>query len=217
MRPRPQPPAVYPIADHDALGGGDEALARAVAGLAAAGAAWIQVRAKRVGDRRLHQLLAAACRVAAERGARIWVNDRPDLAALLPVAGVHLGQDDLPPRAARAVVGDDVWIGASTHDAEQARRAAEDEDVDVVAVGPVFATASKTAPEPVVGLDLVARARRLTDKPLVAIGGIDETNIARVMAAGADCVAAIGAVCRPPLAAVGERLRALERAAEAGR
>lgn len=199
-RPRPVPPPIYPIADHE----------RTVGELAAAGAGWIQIRAKHAGDRRLYDLVEASCRVAARHGARIWVNDRPDLAALLPVAGVHLGQDDLPPRAARAVVGPEMWIGASTHNAEQVRRAAEDEDVDVVAVGPVFATSSKEAPDPVVGLELLERARGWTDKPLVAIGGIDEGNVARVLAAGADCAAVIGAVGRPP---VGERLRALERAA----
>lgn len=219
MRPPPTPPAVYPIADLDALGGDREAVPRAVAELAAAGARWIQVRAKGVGDRRLYELVAACCRLTAGSGALLWVNDRPDVAALLPVAGVHLGQDDLPPRAARAVVGPDVWIGASTHDEEQVARAAADEDVDVVALGPVFATRSKAAPEPVVGLERLARARRETKKPLVAIGGIGRESVARVLAAGADAAAVIGAVCRPGAGEAGgiaDRLRGLERAAAEG-
>lgn len=205
----PTPPTIYPIADHDALAG---EVVPAVAGLAEAGAGWIQVRAKKVGERLRYELVRDACRVAARHGAAIWVDDRVDLAALLPVAGVHLGQDDLPPRAARAVVGPRVWIGASTHDEEQLRRAAADDDVDVVAIGPVFPTSSKAEPDPVVGLELVRRARRWTTKPLVAIGGIGLDNVRGVLDAGADSAAAIGAVCRAG-AAPGARLRALCEAA----
>jgi len=117
----------------------------------------------------------------------------------VPAAGVHLGQRDLPPAAARRVVGPDCRIGLSTHDDEQLAAAAADPDVDLVAVGPVFPTASKASPDPVVGLGFVRRARAATSKPLVAIGGIDAGNLAQVLAAGADEVAVLSALCRGDL------------------
>ena len=211
MRRPPRPPRVYAIADADALGA--LPIAEAVAAMAEAGVGWIQVRAKRLPGERFYEAVGAACRVAAQRGAELWVNDRADLAALLPVAGVHLGQTDLEPRLARRAVGDELWIGLSTHDEEQLAAAAGDPDVDVVAVGPVFATSGKRDPDPVVGLELVRRARRLTRKPVVAIGGIDASNIQAVLAAGADAAAVLGAVCRGDVAANSRRL--LAAAAEA--
>jgi len=211
MRRPPRPPRVYAIADADALGA--LPIPEAVAAMAEAGVGWIQVRAKRLPGERFHEAVAAACREAARRGAELWVNDRADLAALLPVAGVHLGQSDLEPRLARRAVGDELWIGLSTHDEEQLAAAAGDPDVDVVAVGPVFATSGKRDPDPVVGLELVRRARRLTRKPVVAIGGIDASNIRAVLAAGADAAAVLGAVCRGDVAANSRRL--LAAAAEA--
>jgi thiamine-phosphate pyrophosphorylase len=124
------------------------------------------------------------------------VDDRADLAALFPVDGVHVGQRDLPPAAARRVVGGGVRIGLSTHDEEQLAAADADPAVDVIAVGPVFPTTGKEDPDPVVGLSFVRRARERTRKPLVAIGGIDAGNVAEVLAAGADAAAVLGAVCR---------------------
>ena len=147
-------------------------------------------------DRSLYRELEATCRVLEGSGVELWIDDRADLAALFPLAGVHLGQRDLPPQPARTLVGDDLWIGRSTHDGEQVREADEDTEVDVVAVGPVYSTTGKEHPDPVVGLDLVRTARRLTTKPLVAIGGIDDRRIGETLAAGADCVAVLGAACR---------------------
>jgi len=141
-------------------------------------------------------LAEACCRAVEGSGVTLWVDDRVDVAALLPVGGVHLGQSDLPPSAARALLPSATLIGASTHDLAQLAAAAADVAVDVIAVGPVFPTRSKAAPDPVVGLDGVREARRFTGKPLVAIGGIDETNLAAVLAAGADAVAVLAAVCR---------------------
>jgi thiamine-phosphate pyrophosphorylase len=216
-RPRPRPPAVYAIADAAALG--ERPLDVAVAAMAAAGVRWIQVRVKPrppaapPSDRELFALHAAAVAAVAGTDAALWVDDRADLAALFPVAGLHLGQRDLPPAAARPLVGDSLWIGLSTHDPAQLAAAAEDPEVDVVAVGPVFATRGKERPDPPVGLDFVRRARRATDKPLVAIGGIDETNLAAVLDAGADSVAVLGAACRGDVAAACGRLLAAARAA----
>lgn len=172
----------------------------------AAGVEWLQLRAKRLGAAELFagvERLLGSSRDAADR---IWVNDRPDVAALVPVLGVHLGQSDLPPQAARHVVGDGCRIGLSTHSLEQVEQAERDPAVDLVAVGPVFSTASKENADPVVGLELVRRARLATGKPIVAIGGIDGERAGEVLDAGADSVALIGALARGD---VGENCRRL--------
>ena len=138
------------------------------------------------------------------QGVSLIVNDRPDVAALADAAGVHVGQDDLNPEQARAVVGKEMWVGISTHNLEQFRRAVST-SADYIAVGPIFATTSKANPDPVVGLDLIRLVRSLTDKPIVAIGGITLESAASVIAAGADSVAVIrDVVCA---ADPGERAR----------
>ena len=123
-------------------------------------------------------------------GASLVVNDRPDIAVLAGAAGVHVGQEDLQPEQARAVVGEKVWIGTSTHNLAQFRQAAGT-SADYIAVGPIFPTSSKANPDPVVGLDLIRQVRRLTEKPIVAIGGISLERAASVIEAGADSVAVI--------------------------
>jgi len=123
--------------------------------------------------------------------------------------GVHVGREDLPPAAARTVVGDACWIGSSTHDLEQVSAADVDADVDLIALGPIFATRHKDAPDPVVGVEALAHARGLTAKPLVAIGGIGAENVADVLAAGADAAVLLGAVCSGDVAANCDRLMAL--------
>jgi thiamine-phosphate pyrophosphorylase len=186
--------AVYAIADARALGA--TPLPAAVAEMASAGIGWIQVRAKELSGSAWYEALAGCCRALEGSGVRLWVDDRADLAALFPVAGVHVGQRDLPPAAARRVVGAGVRIGLSTHGEEQLAAADADPDVDVIAVGPVFPTTGKELPDPVVGLQFVRWARERTRKRLVAIGGIDAGNLAAVLAAGADSAAVLGAVCR---------------------
>jgi len=193
-RTRPVPPAVYAIADADALG--TVPLPEAAAAMAAAGVRWIQLRAKRLGDRELLAAAEATARALEGSGAVLWIDDRADVAALTGAAGVHLGRRDLPPAAAREVVGDGVWIGFSAHDPGELAAADADPEVDLIAVGPVFPTASKERPDPVVGLEFVAAARRATARPLVAIGGIEAGTAPAVLAAGADAVAVIGAACR---------------------
>jgi thiamine-phosphate pyrophosphorylase len=117
------------------------------------------------------------------------VNDRADYARLLH-ASLHLGQDDLLPADARLVIGDEAQIGFSTHNPDQMRAAAF-EPVDYVAFGPVFTTASKERPDPTVGIAGLRTVRGLTEKPLVAIGGITRANAALCWNAGADSVAII--------------------------
>jgi thiamine-phosphate pyrophosphorylase len=185
---------IYAIADVEALH--PAPLVAAVRDMADAGIRWIQVRAKRLSGGELFQQLDACCRALAGSGVDLWVDDRADLAALLPVAGVHVGQSDLPPAAVRRVVGSGVRIGLSTHGEEQLLAAAADPDVDVIAVGPVFPTTGKERPDPVVGLGFLRWAREQTEKPLVAIGGIGIGNVREVLDAGADAAAVIGAVCR---------------------
>jgi len=216
MTADPVPGRVYAIADAEALGAAP--LPAAVAAMAGAGVAWIQVRAKRLAGIELYRALEACCRAVEGSDAALWVDDRADLAAIFsetgPVAGVHVGQADLPPAAVRRVVGNSgLRIGQSTHGEEQLTAADEDADVDVIAVGPVFPTASKERPDPVVGLSFVRRARARTAKPLVAIGGIDAGNAAAVLAAGADAVVVLGAVCRGGARGIGESCRRLLAAA----
>lgn len=188
---------IYAIADAEALH--PTPLPAAVRAIAESGIRWIQVRAKRLSGSELYRQMEECCRALDASGAsgiRLWLDDRADVAALFPVAGVHVGQRDLPPAAVRRVVGPAVWIGLSTHGEEQLLAADADPEVDVIAVGPVFPTTGKESPSPVVGLDFVRWARSRTAKPLVAIGGIGSGNVAEVLAAGADMAAVIGAVCR---------------------
>lgn len=181
-------PKLYPITDarlaHDLQ----------VERLCEGGARFIQLREKRRSAREFYREALNAVRAAHERGARLIVNDRADVALAVGADGVHLGQDDLSPDAARRVLGEGAIIGLSTHNVEQAFEAAR-MDVDYVAIGPVFATTSKEKPDPVVGLEGVRRAREaVKDKPLVAIGGVTLENALSVLEAGADSVALIGAL-----------------------
>jgi thiamine-phosphate pyrophosphorylase len=153
-----------------------------------AGARILQLRHKEFFSEEAFGLagrIADLCRAA---GATFIINDRADIAALLN-AGLHLGQQDLSPSAARRVLKTGV-IGFSTHNAGQLHAAA-DEPADYLAIGPIFATASKENPDPVLGLDQLRRSRPLTDRPLVAIGGITRANARAVLDAGADSVAVI--------------------------
>ncbi len=212
MRRAPRPPRIYGIADAEALA--PRSLADGAAAMAEAGLRWIQLRAKRLPGGEYYRQVVACARRLAGSDVALWLDDRVDLAALVPVAGVHLGQEDLPPLAARRILGEEVWIGRSTHDEAQASEAARDADVDLVAVGPIYATGGKQRPDPVVGVDLVRRARRLTAKPLVAIGGISAENLAEALAAGADAVAVLGALCRGDVAANARILLAAAESAE---
>jgi thiamine-phosphate pyrophosphorylase len=126
------------------------------------------------------------------QGITFIVNDRPDVAAMAYASGVHVGQDDLGVEATRSLVGEKI-IGISTHNLEQFQRAVPS-SADYIAVGPIFATSSKANPDPVVGTELIRRVRGLTDKPIVAIGGIKLENAAAVIEAGADSVAVISDV-----------------------
>jgi thiamine-phosphate pyrophosphorylase len=188
-------PPLYPILDASVLPLENRfAFLDALCGeLLQAGVSLLQYRNKTGSDREL--LDDAAClRGAMPTGRCLLVlNDRPDLAVIAGFDGVHVGQQDLSPAAARAVVGPHRIVGVSTHNALQLRVASQ-APVDYVAIGPVFATASKLNPDPVVGLDGIRMARALTSLPLVAIGGITPGNCRQVRDAGADSVAVISSL-----------------------
>lgn len=183
-------PRVYPILDlHLLAAKGCEPETAAGAWLDG-GARILQFRHKGPWTREVFEQagrIAAQCR---RRNVIFVVNDRADLAKLLD-AGLHVGQDDLAPRDARSLVGDQPILGFSTHNPRQLE-AAEDEPVDYLAIGPIFATTSKQNPDPVIGLDGLRACRALATKPLVAIGGITRESAPAVFAAGADAVAVIG-------------------------
>jgi thiamine-phosphate pyrophosphorylase len=137
---------------------------------------------------------------------KLILNDRPALVAPAGWDGVHVGQDDLAPAEARTILGARAIVGVSTHTDEQVRLAGS-QPVDYIAIGPVFSTLSKTGASPAIGLEGVERARALTSKPLVAIGGITLENAASVYDAGADSLAVISAIFAPSRDA-GEAARA---------
>jgi thiamine-phosphate pyrophosphorylase len=139
---------------------------------------------------------------------RLIMNDRADLCLAAGFDGVHVGQEDLSPEAVRAIIGPDRWLGVSTHNPEQLREA-DLTTADYLAIGPVFATSSKDKSDPVVGLEGVRRARSLTRKPLVAIGGITRANAASVIDAKADSVAVISDLLQEPRKSAEEFFRIL--------
>ncbi|MFZ0771945.1 MAG: thiamine phosphate synthase [Candidatus Sulfotelmatobacter sp.] len=139
---------------------------------------------------------------------RLIMNDRADLCLIAEFDGVHVGQDDLSPESVRRIIGSDRWLGVSTHSPEQMREA-DRTSADYLAIGPVFSTSSKDRPDPVVGLEGVRRARQLTRKPLVAIGGITRAHAASVIEAGADSVAVISDLLREPRKSTEEFFRVL--------
>jgi thiamine-phosphate pyrophosphorylase len=138
---------------------------------------------------------------------RLIMNDRADLCVVAEFDGVHVGQDDLSPESVRGIIGPR-WLGVSTHSPEQVKEA-DQTSADYLAIGPVFSTSSKDRPDPVVGLEGVRRARSLTRKPLVAIGGITRANAASVIEAGADSVAVISNLLRDPRKSAEEFFRVL--------
>jgi thiamine-phosphate pyrophosphorylase len=184
---RPVLPRLYVILDSALLKNSTRDCAQE---LAAAGVRLLQYRNKSASARKLLKTSRELVSSLESSRAVLIVNDRPDVAALSGAKGVHVGQDDLDAEQARAVVGKEMWVGTSTHNLEQFRRAAAT-SADYIAVGPIFATTSKANPDPVVGVELIREVRALTDKPIVGIGGITLERAKAVIDAGADSVAVI--------------------------
>ena len=195
MAALPDTPFAYPIVDAARLRGRDAAFV--VDTLARAGALLVQLRVKGLADRAWLALARATLAAARASGTHLVVNDRADIARIVGADGLHVGQDDLAGADARRIVGPDVLLGVSTHDLDQLAVAARG-PVDYVAIGPVFPTRTKDNPDPVVGLEMVRRARAATSLPLVAIGGITRANARDVVEAGADGVAVISDLLDAP-------------------
>lgn len=175
-----------------------------------AGARLFQYRNKTASTRELLQASQALNVTARQENATFVVNDRPDIARLVWANGVHVGQEDVSVSAARAIVGPEALVGVSTHSLRQFAAAAES-DADYIAIGPVFETRSKSKADPVVGLELIREARKLTAKPIVAIGGITLERATDILQAGADSLAVISDIwtSRNPVARVKQYLEIL--------
>src|SRR6266849_30601 len=161
--------------------------------LATAGVRLLQYRNKRASARELLERSKRLSSLLIPLGVTFVVNDRADVASAAEASGVHVGQEDLRAEAARSVMGAGKLLGVSTHNVDQFKDAAAT-CADYVAVGPVFSTSTKANPDPVVGIELIRRIRPLTDKPIVAIGGITLERAAEVIQAGADSVAVLGGI-----------------------
>jgi thiamine-phosphate pyrophosphorylase len=186
---------IYPLTDARLSG---LSHAEQVLRLSSGGANFIQLRDKNLTPGEFLKQAEEASRIAAQLSVRIVINDRIDIALALKVAGVHIGQDDLPADAARRLLGDNAIIGVSTHNLEQARRASR-LPVNYLAIGPIFPSSTKSDSEPAVGLDGLREVRNAVgDFPLVAIGGINGENALDVLKAGADAVAIISALLLKP-------------------
>ena len=192
-------PKIYPITDREVSG---LSHAEQTKQLVAAGAKLIQIRDKKASSRELFEDVSHSVEIAHRYGALLIVNDRVDVALMTGADGVHIGQDDLPPGAARQMLGDNAIIGFSTHSVKQVREALADGFADYIAFGPIFDTSTKMDHDPIVGLEKLAEIRTLIGGfPLVAIGGIGLKNIASVIASGADSAAMISEFYR-----VGDRM-----------
>jgi thiamine-phosphate pyrophosphorylase len=188
-------PKIYPITDRAISGLSHiDQVRRLIDG----GATLIQIREKVGSGGEFYDAAVEAIEYARLRSVKIIVNDRVDIALASGADGVHLGQNDLGPEHARKLLGDNAIIGFSTHSIEQALDAVK-LPVDYIAIGPIYATSSKTDADPVIGLDgLKAVRNAIGNFPLVAIGGIDRNAAAQVLSAGADSVAVISDLLRFP-------------------
>jgi thiamine-phosphate pyrophosphorylase len=199
-------PRMYAIVDSSCRGSTRDLVAFAE-DLASVGCTLLQYRNKS-GNALVRLQQAQQLKKHVGDNVRLIMNDRADLCLAADFDGVHVGQDDLLPESVRKIIGPDRWLGVSTHNPEQLRDA-DLTSADYLAIGPVFATSSKDKPDPVVGLEGVRRARQLTRKPLVAIGGITRENATSVIDAGADCIAVISDLLREPRKSAEEFLRIL--------
>jgi thiamine-phosphate pyrophosphorylase len=189
-------PRLYAIVDAGVLAARGVALEDFASELRAAGVELIQYRDKSGSPQEVLSAAAVLREAIAGSGCRLILNDRADLAVLAGFDGVHVGQGDLAPEDAQRVVGVNRIVGVSTHTDGQIR-AANSTGADYIAIGPAFATGTKPDAEQVVGLEGIRRARALTAKPLVAIGGITRANARSVIDAGADSVAVISGLLTP--------------------
>jgi thiamine-phosphate pyrophosphorylase len=200
---RPGPWGLYLLSDDEMVR--RECFPALVQEAAALGLRVVQLRAKNLDPDLVERVGTELRQVTHATGVQFIVNDDPWLALHLNADGVHVGQGDISPLEARLIVGPDKLVGFSTHNREQIEQA-QDLPVDYLGVGPVFTTSSKEFPDPETGVELIEWACRNNRLPVVAIGGITLANVESVLAAGAENVAVISAICgaADPLAAVRE-------------
>ncbi len=184
-------PRFYPILDTIALSEYGLSVLLAAQALLEAGVRILQYRHKDYWTQSHFDEAAQIAKLCHEAGVLFVMNDRADFARLLGAA-LHVGQEDLPPIAVRRIISDEV-MGFSTHNRQQLIRG-DEEPVEYLSLGPIFSTNSKERPDAVVGVEGLRSLRPLTQKPLVAIGGIDQLNARDVLEAGADSVAVIAGV-----------------------
>src|SRR2546423_894056 len=202
-------PKIYPITDTtiSGLSHRDQ-----VKQLIDGGATLIQLREKRAPPREFFQDAREALSIAHSAGIKLVINDRVDIALAIRADGVHLGQTDMPVQAARRLLGEDAIIGFSTHNLNQVEEAVR-LSIDYLAFGPIFPTATKENPDPIVGLKELAQIKHLVGSvPLVAIGGISADRVREVLMSGSDSVAIISAVLNPAHS-IAENLRKLKNLA----
>jgi thiamine-phosphate pyrophosphorylase len=199
-------PRLYPILVPSRIGNGAlENVLNFARELVAGGATLLQLREKHLSAKEILRL-ARELRRTMPTEVKLIVNDRADLALAAQADGVHVGQDDIQPEAARRIIGPSRVLGVSTHCSEQVETA-DRTSADYLAIGPVFGTISKENLDPVIGLEGVRQARRLTRKALVAIGGITLQNCRSVIEAGADSVAVISELLGDPRKTTADFLR----------
>ena len=188
-------PTIYPITDTSISGLSHRDQVRQ---LIDGGATLIQLREKRASPHEFFQDARAALSLAHSAGVRLIINDRVDIALAIGADGAHLGQTDMPVEAARRLLGEQAIVGFSTHNLDQVKEAVR-LPIDYLAFGPIFPTATKENPDPIVGLTGLAQIKNLVGPvPLVAIGGISAHTIREVLMSGADSVAVISAVLKGP-------------------
>lgn len=201
-------PAFYPILDTGILARAGLSELEAAEAILEAGARILQFRHKEFFSRTVFEQAERVAKLCRAADVLFVMNDRADFAMLLDAA-LHLGQDDLDPADARKLLPASSIIGFSTHNREQLR-AGDKQPVDYLAIGPIFDTGSKKNPDPVVGVVELAALRAVTQKPLVAIGGVTRLNAHSILDAGADSLAVIGDLYPQPLTKIDLRRRVEE-------
>jgi len=181
---------LYAITDRNLAGLPNDQI---VAQLLLGGAKLIQLRDKQASARELLESARACRKLTRAMGATLIINDRVDVALAAEADGVHLGQEDMTPDKAREVLGPAAIIGLSTHSLDQFREGMKT-SANYLALGPIFATTTKENPDEVVGLESLRAAKEISNRPIVAIGGIKEDRVTEVIEAGADYVAIVSAL-----------------------
>lgn len=191
----PLDPLLYVVTDSSRLEG--RSLEETVAAAIRGGAEVIQYREKNASTRRMVEEASALCRLCRREGAVFLVNDRLDVALAVNAHGIHVGREDMPVAVARRILGPGRIVGVSVHDEEDARRAEED-GADYLSVSPVYATSTKPDHETPLGIEGTRKLVQKTGLPVVAIGGIDETNLAGLIECGIQGICVVSAVMAAP-------------------